>query len=161
MAKLFHLVLPDVAVFGQKDAQQALIIDRLTRQLNMPIRIVSAPISREDDGLARSSRNGYLSQDERTRATGIIESLRLGVDELASGERNAGRITARVRERMASHDLEIEYVEALALPDLSTLDVLQGRVILAVAARIGETRLIDNIIVEIERDGSVGEAPLL
>ena len=146
VAKLFGMVQPDVAVFGQKDYQQAVLIRRMARDLDMPPRVEVAPIVREEDGLALSSRNTYLSEVERERARSLSQGLfaarRVFEQE---GVTNADRLKARVRGTMRDADVEPEYIE---LVDPDTLDDVQEAregAVLAVAARVGDTRLIDNV----------------
>jgi pantoate--beta-alanine ligase len=150
VTKLFNIVEPDVAVFGQKDAQQALIIRELARQLNMPVSIKLSPIVREADGLAISSRNQYLSGAERPAAAGLYRSLECGRDLLKSGERSRQAVVHSVRRSLTGSGIQdVEYVELLHADDLSAVDPVAGRVLLAVAARIGATRLIDNMVLEV------------
>jgi pantoate--beta-alanine ligase len=147
VAKLFNSVQPDVAFFGRKDAQQALVIERMTRDLDFPVEIEVLPTVREPDGLALSSRNAYLDDDERTRALAISRGLRAAEQRAAEGERSVDEIVATVREELVNAGIEPEFVEARDARDLSRISELNGRpVLLAVAARVGEARLIDNII---------------
>lgn len=150
--KLFHIVEPDMAVFGQKDAQQALVIRRVVDQLNSPVRIALAAISREPDGLARSSRNAYLSPEERGRATSLYSALCAAGDALDSGERSARRIEEIAKQRMSGAGLDVEYAECRTAVDLCSLEEIAGRVILALAARVGATRLIDNCVYLVDGD---------
>ena len=143
VTKLFNTVLPDRAYFGEKDGQQAAIIRRMVRDLDFGIEIVTLPTVREADGLALSSRNAYLSPSERQRALGISRALFKGRDMFEAGERDAERILAVVKEGMSG--VEIEYVALLDADELSPVERIEGRVMLAVAAQIGKTRLIDNI----------------
>jgi pantoate--beta-alanine ligase len=159
--KLFNIVQPDTAVFGQKDAQQAVVIREMTRQLDLPVSIALSPTVREPDGLALSSRNAYLSADERARAPWIYRSLCRGKDILESGERNPGKIVDGVRRHLESHGIpDIEYVELVNARDLSIPARAEGRVLLAVAARVGATRLIDNLCFDVREGGGVDEAML-
>lgn len=145
--KLFNIVRPDVAFFGAKDAQQALLIRRMAADLDLDIEIVTCPIVREADGLAMSSRNSYLSSDERKAARALSRSLRWAEAEVAAGERDAKRLEAGVRARLAEESLvRIDYVEAVDPESLEPVDVLQGPVLLALAAFVGSTRLIDNVV---------------
>lgn len=154
VTKLFNIVQPDVAVFGQKDAQQALVIHRMVQQLALPVELRLAPIAREADGLALSSRNAYLSAAERERATALYAGLRAGRDAARDGERDPARVLEAVRGVFAARGVnDVEYAEILSLDDLSPLDHLTGRVILAVAARIGATRLIDNVVLRVSAGG--------
>lgn len=146
VAKLFGMVGPDVAVFGQKDWQQVTLIRRMVRDLDMPVEIVVGPIVREEDGLAMSSRNAYLTAPQRERALTLSRGLSAAREAFESGVTDAERIKARTRGTMRGSDVEPEYVE---LVDADTLDPLQEAVpgaVLAIAARVGETRLIDNLI---------------
>jgi len=142
--KLFNLVRPDRAYFGRKDFQQALLMRRMVEDLNLPIAIEVCPIVREPDGLALSSRNVYLSPDERRRALAISQSLRLARELVERGTTDARTILARMHERLAADDLRVDYV-ALADPNtLEPVDVVNRPVVAAIAARVGATRLIDN-----------------
>ena len=143
VTKLFNTVLPDAAYFGEKDGQQAAILRRMTRDLDFGIEIVTLPTVRESDGLAMSSRNQYLSIDERERALAISKGLSLAQGMLEEGERDAQRVVRRVRETMS--ELDIDYVDLVNAVDLRPVERIEGPVMLAVAARVGVTRLIDNI----------------
>lgn len=159
VTKLFNIVEPDVAVFGQKDAQQALVIRELARQLQLPVTIRLSPIVREPDGLALSSRNSYLSGEERERASGIYRSLLHGRDLLRSGERSRSSLISGVTAALKAAGIaEIEYVDLLRAEDLAAADPVHGRVLLAIAVRIGATRLIDNMVLDVGTD--VRERPL-
>jgi pantoate--beta-alanine ligase len=161
VAKLFNIVQPDVAVFGQKDAQQALVIREMVRRLDFPVRLLLSPTIREADGLAVSSRNKYLSPAERGRAAAIHGSLCAARNLLESGERNPGAVVDCVKHHLHESGIDpIEYVELLASDDLSQLNRVRGKVILAVAVKLGETRLIDNIVLNVEDAGPVSEAML-
>jgi len=151
VAKLFSIVQPDAAVFGQKDAQQALVIRAMVRQLDMPVEILLARTVRERDGLALSSRNAYLEPAARERAPGIWRALGVAADAIVRGERRRSAIEDALRTALAAGGIDpVEYAEVLRASDLSALDAIEGRVILAVAARVGATRLIDNIVVEVK-----------
>ncbi|MDH3215605.1 MAG: pantoate--beta-alanine ligase [Candidatus Krumholzibacteria bacterium] len=159
--KLFNIVQPDVAVFGQKDAQQALIIRDLIRQLNLPVDIRLSPVVREADGLACSSRNAYLSAEERKRAAGIYEALQAGLEMLAGGERSPQAICREVHHRLESRGIrDIDYVELLNAQSLTPIQRAAGDVILAAAARVGKTRLIDNVVMRVGSGDVVEEIPL-
>jgi len=149
--KLFHMVRPDVAYFGQKDYQQALVIRRMVEDLNLPIAIRVCPIVREPDGLAMSSRNAYLSPAERQRALVLWRSLCLASDLVAQGERDTALVAERMREVILSAEgARIDYV-ALVDPDtLDPVDVIRSRTLVALAVHIGRTRLIDNRLLEPE-----------
>ena len=147
VAKLFGMVQPDVAVFGQKDYQQLVLIRSMVRDLDMPVRVETAPIVREEDGVALSSRNAYLSESERVRARSLSQGLsaaRAAFDE--EGVTNADRLKARVRGTMRDAVVEPEYIELVDPETLDELDDARAGAVLAVAARVGETRLIDNVI---------------
>jgi len=143
VAKLFNTVLPDRAYFGEKDGQQAAIIRRMVRDLEFGVEIVTMPTVREADGLAMSSRNAYLSPGERERALSISRALLEARETLEAGERKAERILAPVRKALSS--LEIDYIALVDADELTPVDRIEGRVMLAIAAQIGKTRLIDNI----------------
>jgi len=161
VAKLFNIVVPDTAVFGQKDAQQALVIKAMVSQLNLPVEIRLSPTVREADGLACSSRNRYLNPDERRRAAGIHVALTEGLNSLRSGERDPRSVCRDASERLRQAGLsDVEYVELLNAIDLTAIDQAAGKVILAIAARVGTTRLIDNMVFDIGLDGSVAETLL-
>lgn len=146
VAKLFLATLPDLAVFGQKDAQQAAVLQRMVRDLNFPIRLIIGPIVREPDGLAMSSRNAYLNSDERERALAINRGLR---SSQASDERDAATVIARLIAEIAESGGQVDYVSCV---DAETLAPVVGRIVrpalLAVAAFYGKTRLIDNCRLE-------------
>ncbi|MBT9173760.1 MAG: Pantothenate synthetase [Syntrophomonadaceae bacterium] len=148
--KLFNIVTPDRAYFGQKDAQQAIIIRRMAKDLNMGLEIDVLPIIREADGLAMSSRNSYLTQAERKSATVLYRSLCLANESIAAGERNAGLIEQLIRAAIDSERLaHIDYIAVVDAENLLELDKIEKRVLIALAVRFGKTRLIDNIIVEV------------
>ncbi len=147
VAKLFNSVQPDVAYFGQKDAQQAVVIRRMTRDLDFPVRIEVLPTVREPDGLAMSSRNAYLSPEDRERAVALPRALRAAAEE-ARSESLASGIEAARRE-LAEAGIEPEYLEARDAEGLEPVAALNGRpVLLAVAAQVGGARLIDNVLIE-------------
>ena len=142
VAKLFNMVEPEAAYFGQKDAQQALVIRKLVADLNMPVRVVVCPTVREPDGLAMSSRNAYLSPDERERALGLSRALRAAEEAAARG----GDVLAAAREQLEEAGLEPEYLELRSAQDLAPVERVNGSTLLAVAAQVGRARLIDNTI---------------
>ncbi len=150
VCKLFNISLADRAYFGQKDAQQLAVILRMAADLNMSVEIVPCPIVREEDGLAMSSRNTYLSPEERVQALVLSRSLFDAEKRIKEGERNIDRIKTGIREIIFSSPLaNIEYVEAYTFPDLKSCgSELGGKTLIALAVRFGGTRLIDNIIVE-------------
>jgi pantoate--beta-alanine ligase len=145
VTKLLCMALPDVAYFGRKDAQQVLVIRRLVADLDLPVRIEALPTVRERDGLAMSSRNALLSPQQRERALGLSAALAAASALAAGGERTAAPLLGAAREVLDSHRLETDYL-ALVDPDtLEPLDTLAGEALLAVAARVGDVRLIDNV----------------
>jgi pantoate--beta-alanine ligase len=148
VAKLFHIVGPDVATFGQKDAQQAQVIRRMVRDLNFPIEVVICPTVREADGLAMSSRNAYLSDAERRRAASLYRSLCRAQELYAAGIRSAATIVAAVRDVIGDGTLpvDIEYVEVVACSTLKPVEDIREPALLALAVRVGKTRLIDNAV---------------
>ncbi len=143
VAKLFNSVDPDRAYFGQKDGQQAAVIRRMVRDLDFGIEIVALPTVREEDGLALSSRNQYLSPGERTRALCISRALFAAQDMLEAGERDAGRIVSVAKDVMK--DVQIDYVTIVDAGEITPVERIEGPIMLAVAAKVGNTRLIDNI----------------
>lgn len=147
VSKLFHIVAPDRAYFGQKDAQQLAVIRRMVRDLNFDLEIVGCPIVREADGLAKSSRNTYLSADEREAAVVLHKGLTEGEKMLKSGEKDAGRIVDTIKGIIEEEPLaKIDYVEMVDWNTLKPVKIVTGEVLAAVAVYIGTTRLIDNFI---------------
>jgi len=147
--KLFNIVGADVAFFGQKDAQQATVIRRMVADLNMPLEIVVCPTVREPDGLAMSSRNQYLSPQERSQAPVIYRALQRCGEMIKAGEQNAAKITEGMSEVLRQVPaLQVEYVSIVDAESLEPCDRVRGQVLVAVAARLGSTRLIDNIRVD-------------
>lgn len=150
--KLLHIVQPHRAYFGQKDAQQAAVIRRMVEDLNLPLEIVTCPIIREADGLAMSSRNVYLSPEERQQALALPRALAAGREMILQGERDPERVRGRIEELLsASPGVRVDYVEVCAARDLTPLTALAGEVLLAAAVFVGQTRLIDNIVVEVSK----------
>jgi pantoate--beta-alanine ligase len=147
VAKLFNIVFPDKAFFGQKDAQQVLVIKRMVEDLNMPLKIVVSPTVREEDGLAMSSRNAYLGPRERKAALVLRHSLEMAEQKVVSGEQDALKLQEMIREMVAQEPLaDVDYVEIRSLPDLKPVTRLEGPALLAVAVYFGKTRLIDNTV---------------
>lgn len=144
VVKLFNIVGPEVAYFGRKDAQQALVIARLVRDLEIPVRIEVCPIVREADGLAMSSRNALLSAEERRRATALHRALRAAAAAVDHGEREIAAVSAAGREQLDLEGLDTEYFELVAPDTLTPLQHLNGTALALVAARVGDVRLIDN-----------------
>lgn len=146
--KLFNIVTPDRAYFGQKDAQQLAVIRRMVRDLNMDIQIVGCPIVREEDGLAKSSRNTYLSAKERKAALVLSRAVRLGEQMAKDGEKEAAKIEAAMRELIEAEPLaKIDYVSIVNAVSIEPVETLQGEILGAIAVYIGKTRLIDNFMI--------------
>ena len=147
VGKLFNIVCPDRAYFGQKDAQQLATIKRFVRDLNFPIEIVPCPIVREDDGLAKSSRNTYLSPEERKAALILSKSLKMGKKAIEDGEENSQKIIDIITANLKTEPLaRIDYVEVVDFENIQRVDTIQGETLVAIAVYIGKTRLIDNFI---------------
>jgi pantoate--beta-alanine ligase len=146
VTKLFNMVGPDVAYFGQKDAQQALVVQKLVRDLDLPVRIEVCPTVRDDHGLALSSRNAYLSPDERRRAVGLSRAMRAAEAVVESGRIDAAAVLDAARGELDAHGIEPEYLELRSAIDLSPVERVNGSTLLAVAARVGRARLIDNTV---------------
>jgi pantoate--beta-alanine ligase len=157
VAALFQLVAPEVAVFGEKDAQQLAVIRQMVRDLHLPIEIVPAPTIREEDGLAMSSRNAYLSPQERQAAAVLHRSLRAAEELITEGERRADEVRRCLREVLASEPLaQVEYAEVVDEETFAPVDALQGKLVLPLAVRVGGTRLIDNIRLAVEDEAAGG-----
>ena len=146
VTKLLCMALPDVAYFGQKDAQQVVVIRRLVTDLNLPVRVEVCETVREADGLAMSSRNALLSPEERSRALALPAALRAASEHAADGERSAAGLLDAARAAMLSFEVEPEYLALVDPETLEPCDTLAGEALLAVAARIGQVRLIDNAV---------------
>lgn len=145
--KLFNIVTPDHAYFGQKDGQQLAVIKRMVRDLNMDIEIVRCPIIREEDGLAKSSRNTYLSSEERKAALILSKTVALG-KELAKTEKDANKVVEAMKKNIETEPLaKIDYVEAVDALSMAPVEKLEGTCMLAMAVYIGKTRLIDNTLI--------------
>ena len=150
VSKLFNIVMPDKAYFGQKDAQQLAVIRRMVRDLNMDIEIVACPIIREADGLAKSSRNTYLNEEERKAALVLSKAVFYGENMMKNGERDAETILTAMRKIIEQEPLaRIDYVEMVDADSIEPLKKAEGRVLTAMAVYIGTTRLIDNFIIEV------------
>jgi pantoate--beta-alanine ligase len=150
--KLFNIVLPDLAFFGQKDAQQAIILKKMAGDLNLDVKIEAMPIVREADGLAMSSRNIYLSAEERKAAPILFSSLREARSIFEKGERRAGILIGRMKAFIAAEPLaRLDYVEIVNPRTLAPLEEINEEALMAMAVFVGETRLIDNIVVGGER----------
>ena len=147
VAKLFAIVQPDLAYFGEKDAQQLAIVRRMTADLDLPLEIRGCPLVREPDGLAMSSRNAYLSADERRRALALGAALAQARLAIAAGERDAAKVAGAVRRRLeAAAGVELQYVAVVDPDTLADLERIADKVLVAVAAKVGQTRLIDNVL---------------
>jgi pantoate--beta-alanine ligase len=147
VAKLFHIVKPHVAVFGEKDYQQLAVIRKMVRDLNFDIEILGGPTVREPDGLAMSSRNAYLRPDQRSSALALIESLHLVRDLVKKGETDAGKLLDIAREHiLAKKETLIDYVSICDPESLVDVENVSGKVLMALAVKVGKTRLIDNMI---------------
>lgn len=148
VGKLFNIVQPDRAYFGQKDAQQLAVIRRMVRDLNFNLDIIGCPIIREEDGLAKSSRNTYLSPEERKAAVILHKGLVKGEEMVRSGEKNSAAVINAIREIIESEPLaKIDYVEIVDFDNIQPIETIEGTVLTAVAVYIGKTRLIDNFII--------------
>jgi len=148
-AKLFHIVLPDVAFFGQKDAQQVAVIQRMVSDLNMPLSIAVCPTVREADGLAISSRNKYLNEAQRLQATSLYRALQQCRSMVAEGVREVPRLTRAMGEVFSREDLEAEYISVVETQTLQPIDRITDQALVAVAVQVGPARLIDNILVDV------------
>jgi pantoate--beta-alanine ligase len=148
VTKLFNMVGPDAAYFGQKDAQQALIIQKLVGDLNMPVRIEVCPTVREADGLALSSRNAYLDREERERASALSRALRAAEQTVAAGRFDAAAVIAAAKRELDEAGIDPEYLELRNATDLTPAERVNGSTLLAVAARVGRARLIDNTMLK-------------
>ena len=149
VSKLFHIVTPDRAYFGQKDAQQLAIIMRMVMDLNMDIEIVGCPIIREEDGLAKSSRNIYLTPEERKAAVVLSKAVKLGQKLIADGEKDAKTVVAKMKELISAEPLaDIDYVEMVNMDTMKAVDRVEGHILCAMAVRFGKARLIDNFIID-------------
>lgn len=147
VAKLFNAVSPDVAVFGEKDYQQACVIKKMAFDLNFHTKIVTAPIVREEDGLAMSSRNKYLSTEERLNALSINTSLKEAEKSVLGGEKDPAVISAGIELRISQNGGKLDYVEIMDSELLIPVQEIDGKVVIAVAAFFGNTRLIDNVVI--------------
>lgn len=150
VTKLFNIVKPDRAYFGQKDAQQLAVVKRMVRDLNMDIEIIGCPIIREEDGLAKSSRNTYLSPEERKAAVILSKSLKLGKEAIEAGERDSKKIIDIITNNINTEKLaKIDYVEIVDPLSIENIDKIENSALVAMAVYIGKTRLIDNFIYEV------------
>ena len=149
VTKLFNIVRPNMAVFGQKDYQQWLIIRRMTHDLNMDIKIIGAPIVREADGLAMSSRNNYLKKEERIKALSLYQALKTAEEKVAAGTKDVFAITQGAIKNISAHaGVKIDYVSVCDPETLDDVDVIDKPVLMALAVTVGKTRLIDNLLLK-------------
>lgn len=153
VSKLFHIVMPDRAYFGEKDAQQLAVVKRMVRDLNMDIEIVGCPIIREPDGLAKSSRNTYLSAESRKQAVVLSRAVFMAKEMIENGERDAAKVKRSMRDLIEREPLtDIDYVEIVDMNTMKPLDIIEGEVLCAIAVNVGgEARLIDNVIMTVNR----------
>lgn len=150
VTKLFNTVKPNFAVFGQKDAQQVLIIKKMVKDLNFDVKILVGEISRENDGLAMSSRNKYLSKAERKDALVLFQSLRLAEKMISEGESNSDLVIAKMTDLILEKETaKVDYIEIVSAESLQKIDILKGEILIALAVFIGQTRLIDNKILKL------------
>ncbi len=148
VSKLFNIIKPDKAYFGQKDAQQCAVIKKMVKDLNYDVEIIICPIIRESDGLALSSRNAYLNEEERNEAAILYQSLMLAKEKIESGENNSELIKNLIYKTISDKKLAIiEYIEILDQTTLEYIDEIKGSTLIAIAVKFGKTRLIDNIVV--------------
>ena len=150
VTKLFNMVAPDVAYFGQKDAQQTIVIKRLVRDLDLPVQIEVCPTIREPDGLAMSSRNIHLSPADRERALALQRALHAVEESIAAGERDPEAAIATGLDELSAVQIEPDYLELVATDTLAPVQRIDGDVLAVVAARVGDTRLIDNHTIKLE-----------
>ena len=154
VAKLFAIVGPSRAYFGRKDFQQVAVVRKMAADLNLPVEVVGCPLVRETDGLALSSRNAYLTPAERAVAPELHAALAEAVGAIREGERSAAGVVGLVADRIGAHpDLVIEYIEVRSAEELEAIDALRGQFVIALAARVGRARLIDNVVVAITDEG--------
>lgn len=159
VAKLFNIIQPDFAVFGQKDYQQLILIKRMVRDLNFPVEIISCPIIRESDGLAMSSRNAYLSHDERKASTILYKAIQFAEEKISEGEENLEFIRKEIKKIISKEPLaSIDYIETVHPFTLEPIDKLKGEAVLLLAVFIGKTRLIDNVILKEKKNEKIGNA---
>ncbi|MFS0645032.1 pantoate--beta-alanine ligase [Siminovitchia sp. 179-K 8D1 HS] len=150
LAKLFHIVMPDKAYFGLKDAQQFAIVSGMVADYDFPVQLVPLETVRDSSGLAISSRNVYLSDREKEQAPSIYKSLLLAKNKIENGATNIGEIKSVVTDYLKCHtDATVDYVDILCYPELAPLEKVQGRVIIALAVKFSKARLIDNIILDV------------
>jgi pantoate--beta-alanine ligase len=152
VAKLFNIVQPDVAAFGQKDAQQAAVLRRMTRDLHFPLEFLVGPTIRESNGLAMSSRNAYLTPEQRHKAIVLFRALKAAESCIFTGERNADKVRETMRTAVAeTPEFALDYGDVVSSESFEPLTEIHGKILLIIAGRIGSVRLIDNLPVSIER----------
>ncbi|MGI6434073.1 MAG: pantoate--beta-alanine ligase [Syntrophomonadaceae bacterium] len=150
VSKLFNICVPDLAYFGQKDAQQVMVLEKMVRELNIPLEIVRVPIVREEDGLAKSSRNVYLDTEQRRQALVLSKALQEAERMIIQGERDVARLKGIMCAVIAaSPQAVIDYVEIYDAADLGDVEQVDRKVLMALAVKFGSTRLIDNLLVEV------------
>jgi len=150
VAKLFNIVQPDFAIFGQKDAQQAVMIKKMTEDLNFTVKIIVSPTIREKDGLACSSRNSYLNSEERNQATILYQSLKLGGKMIKAGEKNPQKVVRKMKELINQRKLaKIDYITLTDIKGLEPVKEIKGELLLSLAVKFGKTRLIDNLKIRV------------
>lgn len=148
VSKLFNIVMPDKAYFGQKDAQQLAVIKRMVLDLNIPVEIIGCPIIREKDGLAKSSRNTYLNEEERRAALILSKTVFLGQTLVKNGLKNSAELISAMKKNIETEPLaEIDYIEVVDFNDITVKDTISNNTLVAMAVYIGKTRLIDNFII--------------
>jgi pantoate--beta-alanine ligase len=153
--KMFNMVGPDVAYFGQKDAQQVIVLKRMVHDLNVPVEVRVCPTVREPDGLALSSRNVYLDPEQRRHAVALFQALGAAREHVYRGERDAGRVQRSLAARIqATPGAVLDYAAVVDAESLRPVEPLSGKVLLALAVRFGATRLIDNLVLEITDEGT-------
>jgi len=152
VAKLFNMVLPHRAYFGQKDAQQCVVLKKMAAELNFPVKVITLPTVREKDGLALSSRNKYLSPEERRQAPVLYQALRLAKKMIERGERNIFKVEKVMKNHLASiKNLKIQYASVVDGETLESGKIVSGNILIAIAAILGKTRLIDNLILKVKK----------
>ena len=148
-AKLFNIVCPDAAFFGQKDAQQSIVIKRMVSDMNMPLEIVVCPTVRQEDGLALSSRNKYLTASQRKDALLISEALKACDEQILGGQRDCRTLIEQMKKILSGGDIELEYLGIVDIETLDSIASIESNALVAIAAYVGKTRLIDNFIVDL------------
>ncbi|MFC5463305.1 pantoate--beta-alanine ligase [Lederbergia graminis] len=154
LIKLFNITMPDNVYFGQKDAQQVAVVEALIQDLDIPVELVPVPTVREQDGLARSSRNVYLNEEERAQAPHLYKSLQLAETAMMNGEYNTTKLVEIIKNHINENTNGIiDYVEILKYPELQSINQIEGKIIIAIAVKFSRARLIDNMIINLEEMG--------